>query len=99
MFDPKKLMDAMKQAMDMQQQMQQEMKAKTVHGAALGDMVVVSMNGQFEVGKIIIDPKLVKDNDLEFVQEMIRAAVNDAVSKAKEVAADQMKSITGKLGL
>lgn len=98
MFDPKKLMDTMKQAMEMQQHMQQEMKAKTVQGAALGDMVVVTMNGQYEVSKIVIDPKLVAENDLEFVQEMVRAAVNDAVAQAKDVVAEQMKSVTSKLG-
>jgi len=98
MFDSKKLMDAMKQAMEMQQQMQQDLGAKTVQGAALAGMVTVDMNGQFEVGKITIDPTLIAENDLDFVQEMIRAAVNDAVTQAKSIVADQMKSVTGKLG-
>lgn len=99
MFDSKKLMDAMKQAMEMQQKMQQELASKSVEGSSLGGMVVVNMNGEFQVAKVSIDPQLIAENDLEFVQEMIRAAFNDAVVKTRELVGDQVKSVTSKLGL
>jgi DNA-binding YbaB/EbfC family protein len=99
MFDPKKLMDMMKDAYQMQQQMQDELKAKTVQGASGGGMVTVSMNGQFEVSQIKIDPSLVQMNDIGFLEDMVRAAVNDAAKNAREVMANQMKSMTSKLGI
>jgi len=99
MFDPKKIMEMMKNAYQMQQQMQEELKAKIVEGSSGGGLVCVNMNGQFEVNQIKIDPSLVQMNDIQFLEDMVRAAINDAVKKAQGSMADQMKSMTNKLGI
>jgi DNA-binding YbaB/EbfC family protein len=99
MFDPQKLMDMMKQAYQMQQQMQDELRAKTVTGSAGGGMVSVTMNAQFEVSEVKIEPSLVQMNDHAFLEDMVRAAMNDATRNAREAAASQMKTLSQKMGL
>lgn len=98
-MDIKKIMDLMSQAKTMQEEMQTKMKSQTVRGSALADMVTVDMNGQYEVSKITIDPELIQKNEHEFVQEVIRSAVNDAVAKARDIGAGQIKSMASLLGL
>lgn len=99
MFDPKKMMEMMQNAYQMQQQMQDELKAKIIDGSAGGGMVTVKINGQFEVSSVKIEQSLLDMNDCGFLEDMVKAAFNDAVRKAQSQMGDQMKSITSKLGI
>ena len=88
----------MKQAQAMQAQMaklQEEAATKTVTGSAGGGMVTVTANGAMEVVSIVIDPEAVKSGDADMLQDVILAASNDALRKARQMMADQMKAVTG----
>ncbi|HJT22899.1 MAG TPA: YbaB/EbfC family nucleoid-associated protein [Nitrospira sp.] len=92
----------MKQAQAMQQQMaklQEEAATKTVTGSAGGGMVTVTVNGAMELVGIAIDPEAVKAGDVEMLQDAVMAASNDALRKAREMMAEQMKSVTGGLNV
>ena len=92
----------MKQAQAMQAQMaklQEEAATKTVIGSAGGGMVAVTVNGAMEVVRIVIDPEAVKSGDVDMLQDMILAASNDALRKARTMMADHMKSVTGGLNI
>jgi DNA-binding YbaB/EbfC family protein len=89
--------DLMKQAQGMQQQMQkmQEEAAKAeVSGESGAGMVKVVMNGRHDVRKVTIDPSLLSE-DKEFLEDLLAAAVNDAVRKVEEAQKQQMEKITG----
>jgi nucleoid-associated protein EbfC len=88
----------MKQAQAMQAQMaklQEEAATKTVTGSAGGGMVTVTANGAMELVSIVIDPEAVKSGDVDMLQDVIMAASNDALRKARQMMADQMKAVTG----
>ena len=92
----------MKQAQAMQQQMaklQEEAATKTVTGSAGGGMVTVTANGAMQLVSITIDPEAVKAGDVELLQDVVMAASNDALKKAHEMMAEQMKSLTGGLNV
>ena len=81
----------MKQAQQMQEQMGKEMKETVVDATAGGGAVNVKMRGDFEVVSVIISPDLVKDGDVEMIQDLTVAALNEAHRKVEE-------SLKGKLG-
>jgi nucleoid-associated protein EbfC len=81
----------MKQAQKMQEQMGKEMKGMTVDASAGGGAVSVKMRGDFEVMELTISPDLVKDGDVEMIQDLTLAAINEARRKVEE-------SLKGKLG-
>jgi len=88
----------MKQAQAMQAQMakvQEQASAKTVTGTAGGGSVTVTANGAMQLLSIVIDPEVIKSGDVEMVQDLVMAASNDALRKAREMMADEMKSVTG----
>ena len=88
----------LKQAQAMQAQMakvQEQAASKTVTGTAGGGSVTVTVNGAMQLVAIVIDPEVVKSGDVEMVQDLVMAASNDALRKAREMMADEMKSITG----
>jgi nucleoid-associated protein EbfC len=88
----------LKQAQAMQAQMakvQEQASAKTVTGTAGGGSVTVTANGAMQLLSIVIDPEVGKSGDVEMVQDLVMAASNDALRKAREMMADEMKSITG----
>jgi nucleoid-associated protein EbfC len=92
----------MKQAQAMQAQMaklQEEAATKTVIGTAGGGMVNVTANGGMEIVSIVINPEVVKGGDVEMVQDLVLAASNDALKKARQMMADQMKSMTGGMNI
>jgi len=68
----------MKQAQQMQERLQKEMTALTVEGNAGGGMVTVRINGAKQVQSITIDPEVVSKDDVEMLQDLILAAINDA---------------------
>jgi DNA-binding YbaB/EbfC family protein len=88
----------LKQAQAMQAQMakvQEQASSMTVTGTAGGGSVTVTANGGMEIVGIVIDPEVVKSGDVEMVQDLVMAASNDALRKAREMMADAVKSVTG----
>jgi nucleoid-associated protein EbfC len=88
----------LKQAQAMQAQMakvQEQASSKTVIGTAGGGSVTATANGAMQLVGIVIDPEVVKSGDVEMVQDLVLAASNDALRKAREMMADAMKSVTG----
>ncbi len=92
----------MKQAQKMQQEMlrmQEEMENKTYTAAAGGGMVTATVNGKHQVLGIEIKPEAVDPDDVEMLQDMIIAAVNEAMRTADSDASDNMARLTGGLNL
>jgi DNA-binding YbaB/EbfC family protein len=80
-------------------QLQEEMASRTVEASAGGGMVTVVMNGKQEVLSIRIDPEVVNRDEIEMLQDLITAAVNEAIRKSQEMMAEEMKKITGGLSI
>ena len=91
--------EMMKQAQQMQERLQKQMTEMRVDGAAGGGMVVVTVNGNKQLLSIRIDPEGVTKDDIEMLQDMIVAAVNDAHRKVDEALAGQMSGMMGGLGI
>ena len=92
----------MKQAQKMQQEMlrmQQEMETKTFTAAAGGGMVKATVNGKHEVVALEINPEAVDPDDVEMLQDMVIAAVNEAMRTADNESANNMSRLTGGLNL
>ena len=92
----------MKQAQKMQQdllRMQAEQEAKTFTAAAGGGMVNATVNGKHELVNLDIKPEAVDPDDVEMLQDMIIAAVNEAMRTADAEAANNMSRLTGGLNL
>ena len=94
--------DIMKQAQKMKAEMerlQAEVAAKTVEGSAGGGMVSVLANGKGELLSVKIDPEVARSEDLEMLQDLVTAAANDALRKARELLAHEVSRLAGGLGL
>ena len=92
----------MKQAQKMQQEMlrmQEEMENKTYTATAGGGMVSASVNGKHEVVDLKINPEAVDPDDVEMLQDMVIAAVHEAMRTADAEAANNMSRLTGGLNL
>ena len=95
-------MNMVKQAQKMQQQMlqmQQEMETKEYEATAGGGMITAAVNGKHELVRININPDAVDPDDVEMLQDMVIAAVNEAMRKADAEAAASMSKLTGGLNL
>ena len=91
-----------KQAQKMQQEMmkmQEEMENKTFTAAAGGGMVTATVNGKHELQDIQINPEAVDPDDVEMLQDMVIAAVNEAMRAADADSANSMSRLTGGLNL
>jgi len=84
------IQDMMKQAQQMQERLQQQMQELRVEGNAGGGMVTVVMNGAKQVQSLKIDPEVVSKEDVEMLQDLIVAAINDAHRKADDEMASKM---------
>ncbi len=90
----------MKQAQKMQSQMakiQEEMSGKTVEASAGGGMVKAVANGKQELVSVSIEKEVVDPEDVEMLQDLLVAAVNEALKKSQEMMAEEMSKITGGL--
>ena len=88
----------MKQAQKLQSKMlkmQEELAGKTVETSAGGGMISVVANGRQQLISISIDKEVVDPEDVEMLQDLILAAVNDALNKAQEMVAGEMNKLTG----
>ena len=93
------LQEMMKQAQQMQEDMQREMQRIRVDASAGGGVVRVAMNGSKELIDLKIDPEAVKTGDVEMLQDLIIAAVNEASRKADEAMKGKLGSKLGGMGL
>jgi nucleoid-associated protein EbfC len=92
----------MKQAKKMQEKigkLQQELENKTIEAQAGGGMVRVIVNGKFEVVSLKIEKEVVNPEDIEMLQDLIVAAVNEGIRKSQEMASAEMGKITGGLSI
>lgn len=92
----------MKQAKKLQEGMaslQQELENKVVETTSGGGMVSVVLNGKFEIQSLRIDREVVNPDDLEMLQDLIVAAVNEGIRKAQEMASAEMAKLTGGLNI
>jgi DNA-binding YbaB/EbfC family protein len=92
----------MKQAKKMQEkigELQQELEAKTIEAQAGGGMVRVVVNGKFEIVSLKIEKEVVNPEDIEMLQDLISAAINEGIRKAQAMASEEMAKITGGLGI
>lgn len=91
-----------KQAQKMQQQMlkmQEELEQRTVEASAGGGAVTVIATGKKEITEIKISPEVVDPEDVEMLQDLVLAAVNEAVRKAEEMVSSEMGKITGGMNI
>ncbi len=79
--------------------LQEEMASKTIETSAGGGMVQVVMNGKQEILSLRIDPEVVNKEDIEMLQDLIVAAVNEGIRKSQEMMTEEMKKITGGLSI
>ncbi len=93
--------DMMRQVQQMQAEMakaQESLKDEVVEASAGGGMVTVKVSGELELLELRIDPEAVDPEDVELLQDMVQAAVNEAVRSAQELAANKLGAVTGGLG-
>lgn len=91
----------MQQAQQMQAEMakaQEELKSEVVEASAGGGMVTVKVTGDLEIQEVRIDPQAVDPEDVELLQDMVLAAVNEALRSAQELASSRLGAATGGLG-
>ena len=96
-MNPQQIQQMMKQAQQMQERMQKEMAGLKVEGNAGGGMVTVVVNGAKQVQSLKIDPEVVSKDDVEMLQDLIVAAINDAHRKADEEMSQKMGGMMGGL--
>ncbi|MFO8031088.1 MAG: YbaB/EbfC family nucleoid-associated protein [Desulfohalobiaceae bacterium] len=96
------MQDMMRQAQQLQKKMaqvQQEMANTTVEASAGGGMVTVTAKGSLEIAAVQIDPSVVDAEEVEMLQDLIVAASNEALKKAREMMESEMSKVTGGLNL
>ena len=90
----------LKQAQEMQARMskiQEELGQKTVEGSSGGGMVQVTVNGQFNICAMKIDPTVISVEEKEMLEDLVLSAVNDGMRKAREMVSAEMSKLTGGL--
>jgi hypothetical protein len=88
----------LKKAQELQERMtklQEELAEKTIQTSAGGGMVVVVANGRQEIVSIRIDPEVVNADDVEMLEDLVSAAVNDALYQSKQMINEEMTKLTG----
>ena len=90
--------DLLKQVQDVRERMQrlqEELGARSVEGSAGGGMVVAVVNGRQELLDLRIEKEVVDPSDVGMLRDLVRAAVNDALARSREMAAAEMAKLTG----
>ena len=99
-FNP--LGNIMKQAQELQERLgkiQEDAANRTVEASAGGGMVTAVVTGKLEIVALHIDPEVLKGQDVEMVQDLVVAAVNQGIRKAQEMMAEEMRKVTGGLNI
>jgi DNA-binding YbaB/EbfC family protein len=92
----------LRQAQQLQQRMmrvQEELESATVETTAGGGVVKAVVTGKLKLESIEIDPEVVTPDDVEMLQDLVLAAVNDGLEKAQEMASSRMSELTGGLNI
>lgn len=92
--------DIVKQAQELQERLskvQEEASARTVDASAGGGMVKVTVNGKLEIIRLQIEPQVLSGGDVEMIQDLVAAAVNEGIRAAQRMMADEMSKLTGGL--
>ena len=92
----------MKQAQQLQSKMakmQEEMASKTIETSVGGGMIKVIANGKQEIVSIHIEKEVVNPDDVEMLQDLLLAAVNDALTQSQKMVSDEMSKLTGGLNI
>jgi DNA-binding YbaB/EbfC family protein len=92
----------MKQAQKMQEKMlrvQEELASKTVEATSGGGMITAVVNGKFELVSLKIEKEVVDPEDIEMLQDLIVASVNEGIRKSQEMTQEEMAKITGGLNI
>ncbi|NOX34277.1 MAG: YbaB/EbfC family nucleoid-associated protein [Deltaproteobacteria bacterium] len=98
----KNMNSMMKQAQKLQKKMmktQKELATKTVEASAGGGMVKVVANGGQQIESIVLEKEVVDPEDIEMLQDLVLAAVNDALNKSQEMVSSEMGKLTGGLNI
>ena len=101
-FDLSSIGNLVQQAKEMQERLssvQAEVGARTVEASAGGGMVTATVNGKLEVVAIRIEPSLLDSKDVDMLQDLVVAAVNEGIRNAQRLVADEMGKVTGGLGI
>jgi nucleoid-associated protein EbfC len=94
-MEVKALQQMLSQFRQVQEKLEKQIDELSVEASAGGGMVTVRMNGQKQLTDVRVEPDIFKSKDQEMLQELIRAAVNDAARRVDEELSRQMKDITG----
>lgn len=92
--------DLFAQAQQLQERLakaQEDLAKLTVEASAGGGMLTVRMNGKLEVLSVSIDPQVISSGDVEMLEDLVKAAMNQAIRKAQQAVAEAMQKITGGL--
>jgi len=92
----------MRQVQKMQAEMmraQEELETQTVEASAGGGAVTVTVNGRLEVTQVKIQPEAVDPDDVEMLEDLITAAVNEGIRQAQKMVSDRMAQVTGGLNI
>jgi hypothetical protein len=96
-MEVKAIQQLLTQFRQVQETLQKQIESVNVEASAGGGMVVVKMNGQKQITDLRIEPDIFKSKDEEMLQDLIRAAVNEAGRRVDDELASQMKSLTGNI--
>jgi DNA-binding YbaB/EbfC family protein len=96
-MEVKALQQMLTQFRQMQESLQKQVETVHVEASAGGGMVSVKMNGQKQITEVRIEPEVFKSKDQEMLQDLVRAAVNEAARRVDEELASQMKNLTSGL--
>ena len=99
---PSNMQSMLKQAQKMQEEMaekQAELEEREYETSAGGGVVNVKINGKKEILSVKIDPEVVDPDDVETLEDLVVAAVNEAIKTVESVSADEIQKITGSIGL
>lgn len=95
-FNP---MQQVKMLQEKMTKIQEELSLKTVESSSGGGMVTAVVNGRQELVQLKIDPQVIDPEDVEMLQDLVLAAVNDALRKSQELAAGEMTKVAGGLNI
>jgi len=98
-MNPDELQKMMSAAQEMQQKMQEKMRQTVVEATVGGGAVTVKVNGQRSLLSVAIDPELMKSGDVEMLQDLIVAAVNEAGRKAEQAMQSGLTGLLGGMGV
>lgn len=97
-FNVNKLMKQAKQMQDQMAKVQEELKERVVEASAGGGMVTAYFNGQQELVSLKIKPEVLKSEDPGMLEDLVTAAINQAIKKSKDLAQEETNKITGGMG-